>query len=110
MFITISITTSLCRTCLVLSVVVPVHFICFTVGEWEKFFSIPLYVLTCKVIDNKATLTLTLTLTLTHTHAHTYTHTHSHIDTHRQTHTHTHSNTHTHTHTHTHTDTQQIAS
>ena len=37
--------------------------ICFTVGEWETFFSIPLYVLTCKVIDNKATLTLTLTLT-----------------------------------------------
>ena len=36
--------------------------ICFTVGEWETFFSIPLYVLTCKVIDNKATLTLTLTL------------------------------------------------
>ena len=34
--------------------------ICFTVGEWETFFSIPLYVLTCKVIDNKATLTLTL--------------------------------------------------
>ena len=31
--------------------------ICFTVGEWETFFSIPLYVLTCKVIDNKATLT-----------------------------------------------------
>ena len=30
--------------------------ICFTVGEWETFFSIPLYVLTCKVIDNKATL------------------------------------------------------
>ena len=33
--------------------------ICFTVGEWETFFSIPLYVLTCKVIDNKA-LTLIL--------------------------------------------------
>src|SRR4029434_3396762 len=33
--------------------------ICFTVEEWETFFSIPLYVLTCKVIDNKATLTLT---------------------------------------------------
>ena len=32
--------------------------ICFTVGEWETFFSIPLYVLTCKVIDNKATLTI----------------------------------------------------
>ena len=60
MFITISICISICRTCLVLSVVVRVHFICFTVGEWETFFSIPLYVLTCKVIDNKATLTLTL--------------------------------------------------
>ena len=33
--------------------------ICFTVGEWETVLSIPLYVLTCKVIDNKATLTLT---------------------------------------------------
>ena len=63
----ISVCISICRTCLVLSVVVPVHFICFTVGEWETFFSIPLYVLTCKVIDNKATLTLTLTLTHTYT-------------------------------------------
>ena len=32
-------------------------FICFTVGEWETFLSIALYVLTCEEIDNKATLT-----------------------------------------------------
>ena len=56
----ISICISICRKCLVLSVVVPVHFICFTVGE--NVLSIPLYVLTCKEIDNKATLTLTLTI------------------------------------------------
>ena len=30
-------------------------------GRVGNIFSIPLYVLTCKVIDNKATLTLTLT-------------------------------------------------
>ena len=31
-------------------------------GRVGNVFSIPLYVLTCKVIDNKATLTLTLTM------------------------------------------------
>ena len=31
-------------------------------GRVGNVFSIPLYVLTCKVIDNKATLTLTLTV------------------------------------------------
>ena len=45
--------------CLVLSVVVPVHFICFTVGEWETFLSIPC-MSDMQEIDNKATLTLTL--------------------------------------------------
>ena len=49
--------------CLVLSVVVPMHFICFTVGEWEMFLSIPC-MSDMQEIDNKATLTLT-TLTLT---------------------------------------------
>src|SRR4029434_6361179 len=43
--------------CLVLSVVVPVHFICFTVGEWETFLSIPC-MSDMQEIDNKATLTL----------------------------------------------------
>ena len=33
----ISICISICRKCLVLSVV-PVHFICFTVGEWETSY------------------------------------------------------------------------
>src|SRR4029434_4962484 len=61
MCITICICISIC---LVLSFCCACALICFTVGEWETFFSIPLYVLTCKVIDNKATLTLT-TLTLT---------------------------------------------
>src|SRR4029434_546624 len=42
--------------CLVLSVVVPVHFICFTVGEWETSYRF----LCMSEIDNKATLTLTL--------------------------------------------------
>ena len=42
--------------CLVLSVVVPVHFICFTVGEWETFLSIPC-MSDMQEIDNKATLT-----------------------------------------------------
>ena len=60
MFITISICISICRTCLVLSVVVRVHFICFTVGEWETFLSIPC-MSDMQEIDNKATLTLTLT-------------------------------------------------
>src|SRR4029434_2363877 len=58
MCITICICISIC---LFLSVVVRVHLY---VSPWEsgkRFFSIPLYVLTCKVIDNKATLTLTLT-------------------------------------------------
>ncbi len=45
--------------CLVLSVVVPVHFICLTVGEWETFLSIPC-MSDMQEIDNKATLTLTL--------------------------------------------------
>ena len=49
--------------CLVLSVVVPVHFICFTVGEWETFLSIPC-MSDMQEIDNKATLTLTLTYLL----------------------------------------------
>ena len=44
--------------CLVLSVVVPVHFMCFTVGEWETFLSIPC-MSDMQEIDNKATLTLT---------------------------------------------------
>src|SRR4029434_6134945 len=66
MFITISICISICRTCLVLSVVVPVHFICFTVGEWETFLSIPC-MSDVQEIDNKATLTLTCSRTRTHT-------------------------------------------
>ena len=45
-------------TGLVLSVVVRVHFICFTVGEWETFLSIPC-MSDMQEIDNKATLTLT---------------------------------------------------
>ena len=59
MCITICICISICP---VLSVVVRVHLY---VSPWEsgkrffRFFQIPLYVLTCKVIDNKATLTLT---------------------------------------------------
>src|SRR4029434_9153568 len=53
--------------CLVLSVVVPVHFICFTVGEWETFLSIPC-MSDMQEIDNKATLTLTLTLIATARH------------------------------------------
>src|SRR4029434_11240970 len=57
MFISISICISICRTCLVLSVVVRVHFICFTVGEWETFFRF-LCMSDMQEIDNKATLTL----------------------------------------------------
>ena len=44
--------------CLVLSVVLPVHLIGFTVGEWETFLSIPC-MSDMQEIDNKATLTLT---------------------------------------------------
>ena len=45
------------RKCLVLSVV-PVHFYMFHRGRVGNVLSIPLYVLTCEEIDNKATLTL----------------------------------------------------
>ena len=44
------------RKCLVLSVV-PVHFYMFHPGRVGNVLSIPLYVLTCEEIDNKATLT-----------------------------------------------------
>jgi len=50
---------SLCllRKCLVLSVV-PVHFYMCHRGRVGNVLSIPLYVLTCEEIDNKATTTI----------------------------------------------------
>jgi len=52
------------RKCLVLSVV-PVHFYLFHRGRVGNVLSIPLYVLTCEEIDNKATATSAPLIVLT---------------------------------------------